>query len=121
MTGVLCTIIPSMTAVMAGKPSATSNGAVIAAGVPNPDAPSMKLPKSQLMMMTWTLRSGVIFAKPARIAAMAPECFNVLSNRIAAKMMNRISNEMKSPWIDAAAIWATGMVHAKKPITTARM
>ena len=56
--------MPSITAVIAGNPSATSNGAVIAAGVPNPDAPSIKLPKSQLMMTSCTRRSGVIVANP---------------------------------------------------------
>ena len=97
VTGVLWTIMPSITAVIAGNPSATSNGAVIAAGVPNPDAPSIKLPKSQLMMTSCTRRSGVIVANPARIAVIAPECFSVLSRSIAAKMMKRISNVMNSP------------------------
>ncbi|MCY1453221.1 hypothetical protein D9M71_701990 [compost metagenome] len=46
-TGVDCTSMPSTTAAMAGKPRATINGATTAAGVPKPDAPSMKQPNSQ--------------------------------------------------------------------------
>ena len=51
-TGVDCTIMPSITAPIAGKPSATSKGAATAAGVPKPDAPSMKQPNSHATIIT---------------------------------------------------------------------
>ena len=46
------------TAAMAGKPMATSSGAAMAAGVPNPDAPSISDPNNQAMMIACTRRSG---------------------------------------------------------------
>ena len=51
-------IRPTMTAAIAGKPSASSSGATTAAGVPKPEAPSMKEPNSQPMMIACTRRSG---------------------------------------------------------------
>jgi hypothetical protein len=72
VTGVDWMISPHMTAAMAGKPSASSSGAATAAGVPKPDAPSMKEPNSQAMITAWTRRSGLMRVKPARIDAMAP-------------------------------------------------
>jgi len=87
-TGVLCTSMPSSTAASAGKPIATRSGAAIAAGVPKPEAPSMKQPNSHAMMMAWMRRSGLMVAKPARIAVIPPEYFSVFSSRMAPKMIH---------------------------------
>ena len=46
LTGVDWMINPTITAAIAGKPIASNSGATTAAGVPKPEAPSMKLPKS---------------------------------------------------------------------------
>lgn len=51
-TGVDWIIIPIITAPRAGKPKPTNNGAAIAAGVPKPEAPSIKLPNNQAMIIT---------------------------------------------------------------------
>ena len=48
----------------------------------------MKQPNSQPMMIAWMRRSGLILAKPARIAVMPPEYFRVLSSRMAPKMIH---------------------------------
>ena len=82
-TGVDWIIMPSSTAASAGKPMATSKGAAMAAGVPKPEAPSMKAPKHQAMMMAWMRRSGEMLVKPPRMALMAPVCLRVLSIRMA--------------------------------------
>ncbi len=119
VTGVLWIIMPIMTAAMAGKPRATSRGAAMAAGVPKPEAPSMKEPKSQAMMTTWTRRSLLMLAKPRRIAVIAPEYFNVLSSRIAPKTMKRISKVIASPWMVEAATLATGTCQKKRAIPAA--
>ena len=66
-TGVDWIIIPIITAPRAGNPIATSSGAAMAAGVPKPEAPSIKQPNSQARMRAWTRRSGLILVKPARI------------------------------------------------------
>ena len=50
-TGVLCITRAHMTAASGGKPSTTSNGPATAAGVPNPDAPSIKAPNVQAIIM----------------------------------------------------------------------
>jgi hypothetical protein len=119
VTGVLWTIMPSMTAAAAGKPSATSSGAAMAAGVPKPDAPSMKQPKSQAMITVWTRRSVLIRLNPARIEVIAPECFSVLSSRIAPKMMSRMSNVMMRPCTVDAATRANGTFQSQSAMTTA--
>ena len=62
----------TMTAAMAGKPMATSSGAAMAAGVPNPDAPSISDPNNQAMMIACTRRSGEMLVNPARIDRMPP-------------------------------------------------
>lgn len=72
-TGVDWTIRAESTAAMAGKPIATSRGAAIAAGVPNPAAPSSNPPNSQATMIAWTRRSGEIVVNPARIDSIAPD------------------------------------------------
>ena len=87
VTGVLWIIMPIITAAMAGKPIATSNGATMAAGVPKPDAPSKKEPKSQATITTCTRRSVLMVVKVARITATAPDCSNTLSSKIAPKIM----------------------------------
>ncbi len=87
LTGVLWMTSPTITAAMAGKPRASISGATTAAGVPKPEAPSMKLPKSQPMMIAWIRRSGVMSVKVARIVAMAPLPLRVASRSRAPKMM----------------------------------
>ena len=51
-TGVDCIIIPKTTAASVGNPIATIKGAATAAGVPKPDAPSIKQPSSQAIRIT---------------------------------------------------------------------
>ena len=75
----------------------------MAAGVPNPAAPSMNEPNSQATMTTWTRRSSLTPWKERRIADTPPDRSSVCSRRRAPKMMNRRSKVRKSPWIDAAA------------------
>ncbi len=87
LTGVLWMVSPTMTAAMAGKPSASSSGATTAAGVPKPDAPSMKLPNSQPMMIACTRRSGLMLVKPARMVDMAPLLVSVSSSSSAPNTM----------------------------------
>ena len=86
-TGVLWMIIPATTAAIAGKPRPTISGTATAAGVPKPDAPSMKDPKSQAMMITWMRRSGEMSVKPLRIVARAPLPARVFRSRMAPRMM----------------------------------
>ncbi len=91
VTAVLWIIIPTITAAAAGKPSATSKGAAMAAGVPKPEAPSRKEPNSQAIRIIWTRRSGESWVNPARIDWTAPEYRRVLSNKRAPKMIRRRS------------------------------
>ena len=44
--------MPKTTAANAGKPIATIRGAATAAGVPKPDAPSIKHPNNQAIKIT---------------------------------------------------------------------
>ena len=97
-TGVDWIIMPTTTAASAGKPSATISGAATAAGVPKPEAPSMKQPNSQATMIACTRRSGLMPEKPLRIALMPPECLRVLSSRMAPKMIHRIETVRIRPW-----------------------
>ncbi|AMD00912.1 hypothetical protein LOKO_01844 [Halomonas chromatireducens] len=90
-------IMPTTTAARAGKPRATINGAATAAGVPKPEAPSMKQPNSQATMMACTRRSGLMPEKPLRMAVMPPECFMALSSRMAPKMIHRIETVRIKP------------------------
>ena len=90
--------MPTTTAATAGKPSATISGAATAAGVPKPEAPSMKQPNSQVTMIACTRRSGLMPEKPLRMARMPPECLSVLSSRIAPKMIHRIEAVSTNPW-----------------------
>ncbi len=89
--------MPIITAPSAGKPIATSNGAAIAAGVPNPDAPSMKQPKSQAMIKAWTRRSGLMLTKSARMVVMAPEFCSVFRSRIAPKIIHNTATVIRAP------------------------
>ena len=52
VTGVLWMINVHMTAASAGKPRARSKGPATAAGVPKPDAPSIKAPNIHATMMS---------------------------------------------------------------------
>ena len=119
-TGVLCTSMPSSTAASAGKPIATSSGAAIAAGVPKPDAPSMKQPNSHAMMIAWMRRSGLIVAKPARIAVMPPEYFSVLSSRMAPKMIHSTPTVITSPCRVEASTRLRLISHTYRPMPAVR-
>ncbi len=99
LTGVLWMTRPTITAAIAGKPSASSSGATTAAGVPKPDAPSMKLPNSQPMMIAWTRRSGLMLVKPARMVDIAPLLVRVSSRSRAPKTMYSSVPAMSSPWM----------------------
>ena len=116
-TGVLCTNMPSSTAAIAGKPIATSSGAAIAAGVPKPDAPSMKHPNSHAMMIAWIRRSGLIVANPARMAEMPPEYLSVFSSRIAPKMIHSTPMVITRPWRVEASTRLTLMSHTNRPMS----
>ncbi|MNC18528.1 hypothetical protein D3C75_664300 [compost metagenome] len=115
-TGVLCTSMPSITAASAGKPMATSSGAAMAAGVPKPEAPSMKQPNSQAMMIAWMRRSGLMVAKPARIAVMPPECLRVLSSRMAPKMIHSTPMVMIRPCTVEASTRLRLISHTYRPM-----
>ena len=119
VTGVLWIIMPIITAPAAGKPMATMRGAATAAGVPKPAAPSMKEPKSQAMITTWTLRSSLIPWKLRRMAATPPERSRVFKSRIAPKMIKRRSKVRNNPWTVEAATSAAGMLHTPRAMTTA--
>jgi len=69
----------------------------MAAGVPKPDAPSMKQPNSQAMMIAWMRRSGLMVLNPARMAVMPPECLRVLSSRMAPKMIHSSPRVISRP------------------------
>ena len=96
-TGVDWMIMPNITADSAGKPTATISGPATAAGVPKPEAPSMKQPNSQAIRITWMRRSGVMRAKPLRMLAMPPECFSVFSSSSAPKMIHSTCTVMMMP------------------------
>lgn len=95
---------------------ATSSGAAMAAGVPKPEAPSMKQPNSQAMMMAWMRRSGLMVAKPARIAVMPPECLRVFSSRIAPKMIHSTPTVMIRPCTVEASTRLRLMSHTYRPM-----
>ena len=76
-----------MTAAMAGKPIASSSGAATAAGVPNPDAPSIIDPNIHAMMIAWMRRSGEMSMNPRRIVRIAPDSCTVYNSRIAPNTM----------------------------------
>ena len=48
-------------------------------------------------MIAWTRRSGLMPEKPLRMAAIPPECFRVLSSRMAPKMIHRIATVRINP------------------------
>ena len=96
-TGVDCIIKPNTTAASGGNPIATINGAAIAAGVPKPDAPSIKLPNNHAIKITCTLLSELKDEKPFRIVFIAPEYFNVFKSIIAPKIIHKILTVMMRP------------------------
>ena len=107
-TGVLCMIIPAVTAAIAGNPRPTSSGTATAAGVPNPAAPSMNEPNNQAMMITCTRRSGEMLVKPARMVRSPPLSCNVFSSTIAPKIMNIRDAATTIPFSVAAATTRPG-------------
>ena len=60
VTGKELRIRQTMAAARAGKPRLSSSGAAMAAGVPNPAAPSRKAEKMAPMMITCTRRSRLM-------------------------------------------------------------
>ena len=119
VTGVDCTISPSITAAIAGNPSATINGAMIAAAVPNPAAPSMNAPKHQVMMTICTRRSGLIAEKLSLMTCTAPDAFSVFRSRIAPKTINRMSKVSTSPCNDAAITRSSGTCQSHSAMAAA--
>ena len=107
-TGLLSAINARTTAAKGVRPSATSNGAVIAAGVPKPAAPSRKAPNSQAIRITCARGSGEMCMKPSRIAAIAPLAVRIFSRRMAPSTIHRIEAAMITPSIDAASTWTAG-------------
>ena len=118
-TGVDWIIIPTTTAARAGKPSATISGAATAAGVPKPDAPSMKQPNSQATISACTRRSGLMPEKPLRMAVIPPECFSVLSSKIAPKIIHSRPAVWMRPCTVDAATRLNDISHAVRPIMAA--
>ena len=116
-TGVLWIIIPISTAANAGKPMATSKGAAIAAGVPKPEAPSIKVPKHQAMIIAWTLLSGEMLVKPWRITSIAPVYFNVLSRKIAPNTIHKTDTVITKPCRIEAPTRTADISHAKSAIS----
>ncbi len=94
---------------------ATSSGAAMAAGVPKPEAPSMKQPNSQAMMMAWMRRSGLMVVKPARMAVIPPECLRVFSSRIAPKMIHSRPRVISRPCRVEASTRLRLMSQANRP------
>ena len=86
---------------------ATINGATTAAGVPKPDAPSMKDPKSQAKMTTWILLSSLILLKLRRIADTPPDLYSVFNRKIAPKMISKRSKVVNNPAMEDAATFAS--------------
>src|SRR5690606_15628460 len=109
---------PMTTAANPGNPSATSKGATIAAGVPKPEAPSMNEPNNQAITIIWTLLSGLIVSKPARILYNPPEYFRDESNNSAPKIMYRTSKLMNRPCIPDAAMAAASISQHQNAIPT---
>ena len=97
-------ISATVTAAMAGNPTAMSRGAATAAGVPNPAAPSMKAPNIQAMIMAWMRRSGVISMNPLRMVATAPLFVRVFNMSSAPKTIQRMAAQMVTPWTMEAAM-----------------
>lgn len=115
-TGVDWMIMPNITAASAGNPTATISGPATAAGVPKPEAPSMKQPNSQAIRITWMRRSGLMRANPLRMPAMPPECLSVLSSSSAPKMIHSTCTAMISPSSVAAATRLKLTPHANSAI-----
>jgi len=76
----------------------------------------MKQPNSQAMMMAWMRRSGLIVAKPDRIAVMPPEYLSVFSSRMAPKMIHSTPTVITSPWRVEASTRLMLMSQAKSAI-----
>jgi len=92
------------TAANGGNPNPTNSGPTIAAGVPNPAAPSINEPMRKTSRITCTRRSSLIEANPALITSKAPDCFSVYNRRIAPNTITSILVAVSAPRIDAAAI-----------------
>ncbi len=80
----------------------------------------MKQPNSQATISTWTRRSGLMLEKPRRIELIPPECFSVLSSRIAPKMIQRIAAVRIRPWKVEAMTRLRVMSQASRPISAVR-
>src|SRR5699024_7887600 len=117
LTGVDWMINPTITAAIAGKPIASNSGATTAAGVPKPEAPSMKLPKSQPMMMACTRLSEEIWSKPALMRFIAPDTVTVDKRSRAPKTIYRSVAATTTPSTVAAAR-AVGVICQVSQATT---
>ena len=113
-TGLLSATSARTTAAMGEKPSAVSSGAVIAAGVPKPAAPSRKAPNSQAMITTWARGSGVMRVKPIRMASRAPLAASTLSRAIAPNTIHNIETAITTPSRVAASTSRTGTLQTKR-------
>ncbi len=119
-TGLLSATRASVTAAIGRNPSATRSGAVTAAGVPKPAAPSRNAPKSQAITMTCTRGSGEMRANPRRIAAIAPPAVRTLRSRMAPNTIQRMEAAISTPSIDAARTRRTGTPQAATPTPAVR-
>ncbi len=120
-TGVDCIIIPTTTAASAGKPRTTISGAATAAGVPKPEAPSIKQPNSHATISACTRLSGLMSVNPLRIAVIPPECFKVLSSKMAPKIIHRMEAVRIRPCRAEATTRLTLICHAVRAITVVTM
>src|SRR5215469_18639575 len=68
---------------VASKPRPTSRGAAIAAGVPNPLAPSIMNEKAHPTIISWATGLGLTSLSHSPMVRSAPECRIVWDNRIA--------------------------------------
>lgn len=119
LTGVDWMMSPTMTAAIAGNPSASMSGAATAAGVPKPEAPSMNEPNSQPMMIACTRRSAEMLSNPALMRSMAPEAMTVASSRSAPNTIYSRVSAMMNPSSVAAASAAGCTCQTNAPMPSA--
>lgn len=112
VTAVLFATSATIIAASAGNPSETSNGAASAAGVPNPAAPSMKLPNIHAIIIACILLSVDMFDNILFIVMIAPLFWIMLSKSNAPNIMNIMSSAITAPFIDDASIVVLLTCHA---------
>ena len=84
--------------VTGSKPSATRNGAAIAAGAPAPAAPSRKIGSIMPMMTTCTRRSSLMRAMVFLTSSIAPVSRRMLRMTKAPKTMSTIFRPSLMPF-----------------------